>query len=88
MKLKERTTVVRAMETIARCINDEMIFDSWLMVGVADGDITEDTEDEDLEYYCEDDNFAELMDLFLRLMTRAKKSGGLYCDGVVSKEAD
>mgnify|MGYP007122081090 CR=1 FL=1 len=88
MKLKERVNVVRAMETIARCINDEMIFDSWLMVGVADGDIAEDTEDEDLEYYCEDDNFAELMDLFLRLMTRTKKSGGLYCDGVVSKEAD
>lgn len=84
MNLKERAKVVRAMETIARCINDEEIFMPWLSVGVADGDITEDTTDEDLEYYCEDDNFAELMELFLRLMARAKKDGGLYCDGVVS----
>lgn len=85
MKLSKRANVVRAMELIARCINDEEIFDSWLMCGVADGDIDGSEDDEDLEYYCEDDNFAELMGLFLRLMKRADKSGGLYEDGVVSK---
>lgn len=86
MNLKRRAEAVRAMETLARCINDEDILDSWLMCGVADGDINEETEDEWLEYYCEDNNFSELMGLFLRLMSRAKKSGGLYCDGIVSDE--
>lgn len=85
MKLSKRAKVVRAMETIARCINDEEIFDSWLMCGVADGDIDGNEDDEDLEYYCEDKNFAELMGLFLRLMKRAGQSGGLYEDDVVSK---
>ena len=85
MKLSRRAKVVRAMETLARCINDEDIFDSWLMLGVADGDINGSEDDEDLGYYCRDDNFAELMGLFLRLMKRAEKSGGLYEDDVVSK---
>jgi len=84
--LKERATVVRAMETIARCINDEDVFEGWLMGGVADGDINEETTDDDLEWYCEDYNFADLMACFLRRMCRAKESGGLYCNGVVSKE--
>ena len=85
MKLSRRAKVVRAMETLARCINDEDIFHSWLMLGVADGDINGSEDDEDIEYYCEDDTFAELMGLFLRLMKRAAKSGGLYEDDVVSK---
>lgn len=84
MKLVKRAKVVRAMETLCRCINNEDIFMPWLSVGVADGDITEGTTDEDLEYYCENDNFAELMELFLRLMAKAKVDGGLYCDGITS----
>ena len=83
--MKKRIEVIRAMETIARCINDETIFDSWLMLGVADGDITPDTTDEELEIYTEDENFSEIMALFLRLMSQANKSGGLYCDNIVSK---
>ena len=86
MKKAERIEVVRAMETLARCINNENIFMGWLMVGVADGDITPETTDEDLEYYIEDDTFAELMGTFLRKMAQARKDGGLYCDGVVSEE--
>ena len=86
--LKERADVVRAMETIARCINDEDVFMGWLMGGVADGDINKDTTDEDLEWYCEDDNFADLMACFLRRMVGAKKSGGLYCNGIVSSDED
>ena len=85
MKMSERVKVIRAMETIARCINDEDVFMRWLMGGVADGDITDETTDEDLEWYAEDDNLADLMACFLRCMAGAKASGGLYCDWVVSK---
>ena len=88
-KLKsERIKMVRSMEFIARQINNEDIFEGWLMCGVADGDINGAEHDEDLEYYVEDDNFAELMDLFLHLMSKANKDGGLYCDGIVSKPND
>ena len=85
MNLSRRAKVVRAMETIARCVNDEEVFYRWLLCGVADGDIDGDTTDEDLEYYCEDKTFADLMERFLDLMTAAKKSGGLYEDKIVSK---
>ena len=85
MNLSRRAKVVRAMETIARCVNDEEVFYRWLLCGVADGEIDDDTTDEDLEYYCEDKTFADLMERFLDLMTAAKKSGGLYEDRIVSK---
>lgn len=85
MKARARTKVVRAMETLARAVNDEMVFEEWLMCGVADGDIDAATEDEELEYYIEDETFAELMGTFLHVMKNAYKSGGLYVDGVVSK---
>ena len=85
MNLSRRAKVIRAMETIARCVNDEEVFYRWLLCGVADGDIDDDTTDEDLEYYCEDKTFADLMERFLDLMTAAKKSGGLYEDRIVSK---
>lgn len=84
-RFQYRIEVVRAMELLARAVNDETAIEGWLMCGVADGDITEQTTDEELEYYVEDDNtFAELMGCFLRTMERAKE-GGLYVDGVVSK---
>jgi hypothetical protein len=85
MKKKLRTEVVRAMETLARAVNDEYVFEEWLMEGVADGDIDATTEDEELEYYIEDETFAELMGTFLNVMKNAHRSGGLYVDGVVSK---
>lgn len=85
MNLPTRVNMVRAMETIARAVNDEEVFAYWLTLGVADGDIDETTTDEELEFYCEDDNFADLMERFLDLMAMAKKSGGLYEDGIVSK---
>ena len=87
MKKSERAKMVSAMEFVARQVNDEDVFESWLLSGVADGDIEYGQlgDQEELEYYLEDDEFSELMGLFLRMMTRAKKSGGLYCDGVVSK---
>lgn len=86
--MKERIELVRAMETVARCINDESIFESWLMCGVADGDIDKDTTDEELEFYAEDDILKGLIGCFLRCMTRAGKSGGLYIDGIVADKED
>lgn len=85
----ERIKMVKAMEYIAHQINDEDIFMEWLMNGVADGDIdygdtSESNVNNVLDYYIEDDNFAYLMELFLSMMRAAKKSGGLYCDDVVS----
>lgn len=85
MNKKERCEFVRAMELIARAVNDEEVFEPWLMTGVADGDIDEDTTDEELEDYTEDKTFAEVMQTFLDVMYDAAKSGGLYVDGVVSK---
>ena len=80
--------MVVAMEFIARQINDEDVFEPWLINGVADGDITYNSLDinEVDEYYIEDDNFCDLMDCFLHRMYGAYKSGGLYCDDVVTKE--
>lgn len=92
MKLTERVKMVKAMEFIARQVNDENVFMSWLSVGVADGDIAYgdmNPVDEDVEWYAEEDErFADLMDVFLRIMSRAYKSGGLYCDNVVSKKEE
>lgn len=82
-----RKKAVLAMEFLVRSVNDEEIMDGWLMCGVPDGDISyasEDTSQVD-DYFVEDDNFKELTALFLRSMSRADKSGGLYIDGVVSK---
>ncbi|MBR6795710.1 MAG: hypothetical protein IKM52_06350 [Clostridia bacterium] len=81
----ERIAMVRAMETVARQINDEEIFETWLSYGVADGDIDETTTDEELEYYIENDTFEDLMGVFLRLMVRAEEQGGLYCDHALSE---
>lgn len=86
MNIEKRAEMIKAMDTIVSTINDERIIDSWLMCGVADGDITPETTDADLECYCEDDTFKDLMTLFLKLMRRAGNNGGLYCDRIVSAE--
>lgn len=36
--------------------------------------------------YIEDESFADLMRTFLYVMSRARRSGGLYCDKVVDME--
>ena len=93
----ERMKMIKAMEMIARCVNNENIFDLWLELGVPDGtyeygdlDVSKDSID---GFYCggegwnqqdADRNFSYLMTVFLDLMYDARDSGGLYCDGVIS----
>lgn len=93
MNAIERIKMVKAMEYIARCINNEDIFYGWwASMGVADGDIPAGElelkpDDVDIAYYYEEDkDFSDLMDTFLRCMKMAAKDGGLFCDGVVSNE--
>lgn len=95
----ERIKLIRSMEYIARNINDEDVLEEWLRNGIADGDIeygdlsvhdeglSEDPFD-GLGYYIKDENdtFKDMMTTFLRVMVGAWKSGGLYCDGIVSNE--
>lgn len=92
MNKTERIKMVKAMEYIARQINNEEIFcDFWLTGGVADGDIeygdlkVTKEDEEYLDYYIQDEEFSDLMRLFLKTMRFAYKDGGLFCDKVVSK---
>lgn len=92
MNKAERVKMIKAMEFITRQINDEDIFEDWLMNGLADGevdygDLTVNS-DTELEWETRDENFADLMGCFLRVISRARKSGGLYCDGVCDSNED
>lgn len=80
-----RADVVRAMEIMVSTINDEDIIGLWLALGVADGDITLDTTNEEIDElgYTNDTTFTELLTLFLKLMNRAG-SEGLYFDKILS----
>lgn len=85
-EITDRAKMIIAMEFIARQINDENIFNTWLSLGVADGDI----DYGDFNYfrtidYIDDDTFKDIMSVFLRLMKRAYEHGGLYCGGIVSE---
>lgn len=83
----EREKMVKAMEFIVRKVNDEEIFECWLMDGVADGDIEcgdLNCSDDFDEWYIDDEHFKNLMTDFLRIMACAWKRGGLYCDDIVS----
>lgn len=86
----ERQKMILAMEYICRQINDEDVFEGWLMCGVPDGDI--DYGEWDIskvdESYIEDDSFRDFMDCFLRRMYGARKSGGLFCGGIATNEGN
>ena len=90
MNKVERIKVLKAMELLARQVNNEDIFEEWLLDGVADGDIdyadlsVGNNDSESYEYYLEDEHFRELMGTFIHMMSRARRNGGLYCDGVVT----
>lgn len=86
----ERVKMIKAMEFIARHINNEYLFQKWVIHGVADGDIeygdlTVDANgDEIARAYIDDACFADIMSAFQHIMYQAYKSGGLYCDNVSS----
>lgn len=85
---RDRKKMVACMEFIARQLNDEEILVvNWLSCGVADGDIEYGNLDEEdvEEYYIQQGNFQDLMETFLDCMAQAKRSGGLYCGGVVTR---
>ncbi len=78
-QLKERVKLLRAMETIARCVNDEDVFELWLAEGIPDGEIKENTTDEEIEWLAEDtDSMLDIMDTFVKLMKNTYRNGGLY----------
>ena len=92
--LRERMMAVKAMEFIARQVNDERVIDVWLMDGVADGDIEYGDftihsgveTDPAYDYASDPDIFSALMATFLKTMSSAYKNGGLWCGNVVSDE--
>lgn len=86
MNRHKRAETVRAMERLVRGINDEDYLEVWLMLGVADGEIDGTETDDDLDYWTEDENFSELMELFMKLMKWASQDGGLWIDGVLSHD--
>ncbi len=85
MNVKERCDIIRAMDILVRIVNNEDYIVTWLRLGVADGDIRPNTVNAELQCYTENVVFADLMDIFLRIMGHALKDGGLCADGIVSK---
>ena len=86
MSKQKRQEMVLAMERLVRSVNNEELMMTWLMYGVPDGDIQKYSTDEVDDCFLDDEMFGVLMGMFLRIMTRAEEDGGLYCDGIVSKE--
>jgi len=90
MNKLQREKMLRAMDTIARALNDESVFMTWLTLGIADGDV-EDGEELD-EYYFSDEVFSDVMDTFALLMKQATKGdklkGVFYVDGIVSRPSE
>jgi len=83
-KVKEIATALRAMDFLARCVNNESYFMSWLMAGIADGDCESMNDEELVEYY--EGSLKDIIGVFLRTMKRAGKDGGLYIGDVVADE--
>ena len=78
MRIDRRVKMLKAMKYIVSTINDDDILERWLMLGIPDGDI-------DFASYCSDEELEDFIHEFLIAMSRAKKSGGLYCDGIVGQ---
>lgn len=87
INLKERVSVIRAMDTIIRSLNDERDILWWLDSGVPDGEINEETTDEELYWLVDDDeSFADIMSTFIKIMRRQPVNGAMWVDNVLSKE--
>lgn len=87
INLKERVSVIKAMDTIVRSLNDERDILWWLDSGVPDGEINEETTDEELYWLVDDDeSFADIMSTFIKIMRRQPVNGAMWVDNVLSKE--
>lgn len=87
INFKERVSVIRAMDTIIRSLNDERDILWWLDSGVPDGEINEETTDEELYWLVDDDeSFADIMSTFVKIMRRQPVNGAMWVDNVLSKE--
>ena len=87
INLKERVSVIRAMDTIVHSLNDEEYIAWWLEDGVPDGEIDEETVDEELYWLVDDDeSFADIMSTFIKIMRRQPVNGAMWVDNVLSKE--
>lgn len=87
INFKERVSVIRAMDTIVRSLNDEEYVAWWLEDGVPDGEIDEKTTDEELYWLVDDDkSFADIMSTFIKIMRKQPVNGTMWVDNVLSKE--
>ena len=87
INLKERVSVIRAMDIIVRSLNDERDILWWLDSGVPDEEINEGTTDEELYWLVDDDeSFADIMSTFIKIMRRQPINGAMWVDNVLSKE--
>ncbi len=89
MKNSEKKAIILCMEILARNINNEDIFESWLLCGIPDGDIPYENAvdsiakiaDEFIDDYdlllTEPNWYCDLTQLFLKLMRKASADGGL-----------
>lgn len=78
MDKKLKAALVLRMERTMRKINNESIFTTWLSLGVADGDIDDDTTVHDVINlgYTDNDTFYDILDIYTKLVDRAIVSGG------------
>ena len=89
INLKERVSVIRAMDTIVHSLNDERDILWWLEDGVPDGEINTETTDEELYWLVDDDeSFADIMSTFIKIMRRQPINGAMWVDNVLSKEEE
>lgn len=87
INLKERVSVIRAMDTVIRSLNDESDILWWLSSGVPDGEINPKTTDEELHWLVDDnESFADIMSTFIKIMRKQPVDGAMWVDNVLSKE--
>ncbi len=77
-QIEKRATVLKAMDTIAKLVQNEDVFEIWLDFGIPNGTIDEKTMPEDLEELCDNESMLDIMYTFQKLIKRADKNGGLY----------
>lgn len=94
MNKNARIEMLKAMDMICHSFNDERRINFWLAYGIPDGTFTGSSDyGSDVDYLCEDEVFADLMDTFVFICGRAfadydKEHGQLYFDGIASAQEE